>query len=60
MNDQALGVADVCQMREQLQRLDELLGGRKAAFDAKSQDGVIFALQILLGQGVAGMLLQSG
>ena len=29
MDDQALGVADVCQMREQLHGLDELLGRRR-------------------------------
>src|SRR5512137_1708813 len=38
MDGQAFGIPDVCQVTEELQALDELLPGFRAAFDAKTED----------------------
>jgi hypothetical protein len=40
MDYQALGVADVCQVAEQVQRLDEFLCRGKAALYAESKDSL--------------------
>ena len=48
MNHQALGVADVGQVREQLQRFDEAAPGFQAALDAERQDAAGAARQVAL------------
>src|ERR1039458_2177154 len=60
MDNQALGIADVCQVREQLHRVDELPARLQAAFDAKAHQAAEALLQILHRQLVARMLRQAG
>ena len=52
VDDQRLGVADIGQMREQLQRLDELHAGLVAALQAEGEDGAGAVRRVFLLQRV--------
>ena len=54
MNHQALGVADVGQVREHLQRFDEAAAGLEPALNAERQNAARAARQVALGQRVIG------
>ena len=58
MNDQALGIANVGQVREQLHRVDELPARLQAALDAEAHEAAEAFLQILHRQLVARVLRQ--
>ena len=58
MDDQRLGVADVGEMREQLQPLDEAPAGLAAALDVEAEDRAGALGQQLLGQRMIGMVGQ--
>ena len=60
MNHQALGVADVGQVREQLDRVDELLAGFQAALDAEADDAAEAFLEVFRGDFVARIVGQAG
>ncbi len=52
MDDQRLGVADIGEVREQLQRLDELHAGVVAALQAEGEDSARAERRVLLLQRV--------
>src|SRR6266478_795888 len=52
MNDQTLRIADVSQVRNQLQAFDEFFARFETAADAKAHDGASAVRQIFLGEGV--------
>src|SRR5688572_17717401 len=54
MNDEALAVADIGEVRKQLHVLDQLPAGIAAAFDAESEDRAGAFWQILLGERAIG------
>ena len=60
MNHEALGVADVGQVREQLDRVDELPARFQAALDAEADDAAEAFLQVLRGELVARVIRQAG
>jgi hypothetical protein len=57
---QRLGVADVHQAREQLQRIDEACTRGLAALDAERQDRGRLAAGVALGQRMLGVVGQAG
>ena len=60
MDHQRLGIADVGQMREDAQGLDELASRRPAALEGKAEHGTGAARQQLLRQRVVGMIFKFG
>jgi hypothetical protein len=60
VDGQALGVAHVGQVAEELEVSMNCWPARNAALDAKAQDGADALGQILLGQFVVGWLLRPG
>src|SRR6202158_6568308 len=58
MNDQRLGIADIGQMREELDRLDESHAGRGAAFNAKGKDASRTLWKVALRQRLVSVSLQ--
>ena len=60
MNDQRFGVADVGQMREQFDRVDEFFARLQSALDAEAHDAAEAALQILRGDFVIRIVRQTG
>ena len=60
MNHQRFGVADIGQMREQFDRVDELLARFQAALDAKADEAAETALEVLRGDFVARIVGQAG
>src|SRR2546421_7810089 len=58
MNDQRLGIADIGQMRQELDRLDESHAGRGASFDAKSKDASRTSREVALRQRLVAISLQ--
>ena len=60
VDDQALHVSDVGQQREDLQVVDELKGFLLAALDVEGEDGRTAVGEVLLVQGVVGMVGQAG
>ena len=59
MDNQALGVADIGQMRKQLDRVDEPLARLQSALDSKANQGPVVSLEILLRDGMTGVILKS-
>ena len=59
MDDQATGVADVGQVREELEAVDKLAAGIVTALDAKAEHGAGALGQVLLGQCVIGTGLEA-
>ena len=57
VDGQALGIADVGEVAEELQVVDELLPGFDAALDAKAEDRARTLRQVLLGQLMVRMAL---
>src|SRR5262249_36058708 len=57
---QALGVADVGQVREQLQAINKRGTGRFSTLDAEAQDAALAPRQILLGPLIRRVLGQAG
>ena len=60
MDHQALGIADIGQVREELQRIDEAASGFQAALDAEGQNAPGAERQIALRQRVIAAGGQSG
>ena len=60
VDDQALHVSDVGQQREDLRVVDELKGFLLAALDVEGEDGRTAVGEVLLVQGVVGMVRQAG
>src|SRR6516164_620402 len=60
MQDQAAGVADIGEVREQVHALDQLDPGFVAAFDAESKDRTGTFWQVFSGELVERALLQPG
>src|SRR5271155_466499 len=58
MDHEALRVADVREVREELHRVDELLPRRCSALDPKADYPAVLALQVLLRQLVAGVVFE--
>lgn len=60
LDGQGLGVADVGQVRDQLEAVNDLAAGGTAALDAEGQDAAEAALEVLLGGLVVGVALEAG
>jgi len=60
VDGQALGVADVSQVAEELQAFYELLTGSCPAFDAEAKDCAGAFRQVFLSGGVIGAVFQTG
>ena len=60
VDDQALHISDVRQQREDLQVVDERKGFLLAALDVECKDGRAAVGEILLIQGVVGVVGQAG
>ena len=60
MDHQALDVRHVGQQGEDLQIIDELMGLLLAALDLEGEDGSAAVGEVLLVQGVVGMIRQAG
>ena len=60
VDDKALHVSDVGQQREDLQVVDELKGFLLAALDVEGEDGRTAVGEVLLVQGVVGVVRQAG
>src|ERR1700736_4674517 len=58
MNDQRLGIADIGQMRQELDRLDKSHAGRGASFNAKSKDASRTSRKVALRQCLVAISLQ--
>src|ERR1700676_4794560 len=58
MDDQRLGIADIGQMRQELDRLDESHAGRGASFNAKSKDASRTSREVALRQRLVAISLQ--
>src|SRR5690606_29686726 len=59
MNDQAPGVADVGEVREELDAVNQLLAGFITALDAEGENGAGAAGEIFLRELVVGIVLKS-
>src|SRR5580698_470709 len=57
MNNQCLGIADIGQMRQELDRLDKSHAGRGASFDAKSKDASRTSWEVALRQCLVAIAL---
>ncbi len=53
MNDEAFRIADIRQIREQLERVDEFFARFLIALDAETDDAAETSLEIFRGDGVA-------
>lgn len=60
VDDQALHVGNVGQQREDLQMVDEFKGFLLAALDVEGEDGCTAIGEVLLVQGVVGVVRQAG
>src|SRR3974390_2777972 len=60
MDNQALGVADVGQVREEFSRIDKALSGLQAALDTEADDAAESIFEIFGSQLVIGILSQAG
>src|SRR6185437_217078 len=60
VNDQALGVADVGQVREEAEAIDKGPPGRETSLDPEGQDAPGSIRQVPLGQGMARARRQTG
>ena len=60
MDDQTLDVSHICQQREDLQVVDELECFLTAALDVEGEDGSAAVGEVLLIQGVVGVIRQRG
>ena len=60
MDGQALGIAHIGQVAEELQAFDEFLAGCRAALDAEAQDRAGALGEVFLGALVIGMALEAG
>lgn len=60
MDDQALDVGHICQQREDLQVVDELECFLTASLDVEGEDGSAAVGEVLLIQGVVGVIRQRG
>ncbi|KAB8760612.1 hypothetical protein FH972_026604 [Carpinus fangiana] len=60
VDGQTLGVADVGQVGDELEAVDDLRAGGLAALDAKGEHAAEAAGEVLLGQGVRGVRLEAG
>ena len=60
MDRQRLGVADIGQMRNQFQCLDEFAAGLGSAFDPEPDDRTGLPAEIFVGQGLIRASRQSG
>jgi len=60
MNHERLGIANICQMRQQLHRIDESFAGFQSAFDAKADQSPETTLQILRGNLMVRIVGQPG
>jgi hypothetical protein len=58
VDHQGLGVADIGEMADHAQGLDELLARRPAPLDAETDDGAGAVRQQFFGQLMIGMILQ--
>ena len=59
VDGQRLGVADVGQVGNQLEAVDDTATRRPAALDADAEHAAIAALQVLLGKLVRGVVLEA-
>src|SRR5262245_35652987 len=59
MNYEALGVADVGQMGEQLDRIDEFSSCIESTFDAESQNTAKPTFEVFRGHRIIGVLWQA-
>ena len=60
MDDEALGIADIREVREDLQGVDELPASFQAALDAEREDRALTLRKVLLSQGIVGAGWQVG
>ena len=60
VNDQALHIGDVCQQRENFQRVDESVSLLHTALDVKGEDGRPAVGEVFLEQRVIRMIGQRG
>ncbi len=59
VDGQALGVAYIGKMAQELEVVDKLFAGLDSSFDAKTEDGAVALGQIFLGPFVVGVVLEA-
>lgn len=59
VDGEGLGVADVGEVGDELEAVDDLAAGGAAALDAEAQDAAEAALEVALGDGMAAVALET-
>ena len=60
LDGQGLCISDVCQVRDELETVDDLAAGRATALDAEAEHAAEALLEVPAGYLVAGVALQAG